>query len=700
MSAAACVPIPDQVWGETASKIPPFDTFNWPPNAVNWHPNAFEWQPGAFEWQPGTFEWQPGAFEWPPDAFERQPDTFEWPPNPNVWLMLHMLMQENIRLKAKNADLSNRCQELKAENQKLYERLHLGSDTSSIPSSKGWKGNNIPKETGETVDPDAGQGGNGTNETPISVSGYINGKTGGKRPPGGQKNHAPAFMHIDDVREGEPVLHYPEKCAGCPRIDQCIEEGRFQKRTTTHGYDIEVIRIHRVHILFEATECANNGGQVKGDFPGVIGTQYYEMNVQLHIITWHHIFHGSYDRIGLAAKELLGLSLSAGTANAIVQRVSAKILGSGFMDAIRFYILLFEMVLGVDETSACVNGMNAWVHTAVTANVTLLTAHWCRGYEGIIYAGVLQFYIQTIISDCWVPYFNEHFKFKHALCDGHILRELVAAAYFRQQGWAIEMFDLLLETLNKKRGAVAQGEKGLPQEYIEDVRTRYQRIVADGFNENAGATKGKTLSLLERLRNLEDAVLAFAVDFNVDFTNNASEQSLRNLKVALRVMGQFKTMPGLADYCIIQSFMDTCRKQGHNPFDMLRILLSGGDIIEAVFGPEKAVPIKQMIKLTDIIATGDSIEIEDAMAEIPLSLTEELSAAASYGRLKVYDGPPPEKKNSSSTVPKDKMQAAREANLHKNLDDAAPTPANMPQHNSEDSTKITKHKKRAGPKYA
>ena len=612
-----------------------------------------------------------------------------------VWLLLQNLLLENIMLKFENIDLRSRNHELEEENQKLNEQSHLGSDTSGIPSSKDWKGTGILKEADETADPDGDQGGN--KETPTSVTSYLKDNIKDRRLPGGQRNHAPASIHIDDMREGEPVLHYPDECASCPHIDQCIGEGRLRKYLTAHGYDIEVVRVHRKHILFEATECPNDGRLIHDNFPEVIGTQFYETNVQLHVLTWHNIFHGSYDRIGLAAKELFELSLSAGTANAIVQRVSAKILDSGFMDAIRYFILLFESVLGVDETSACVGGRNAWVHTAVTNNVTLLTAHWRRGYEGIIYAGVLQFYTQTVISDCWASYFNEDFVFINAVCNGHILRELVAAAYFRQQGWAIEMFDLLLEVLTSKRDAIAKEENSFPQEYVDDVRIRYRQIVTTGFNGIAGVNKGKTFSLLKRLRNLEDAVLAFAVDFSVNFTNNASEQSLRNLKVALRVMGQFKTMLGLADYCIIQSFMDTCRKQGHNPFDMLRILLSGGDIIEAIFGVEKADQIKQIIKLSDIFATGDVSETDAVIAGMTPSPTKELLAAASYGRLKVYDGPPPEKKNSSSAVPKDKMQAAREINSRKKCDSTIAPPAVFPQHKSECSPKDKKQKKRAGP---
>jgi transposase-like protein len=612
------------------------------------------------------------------------------------WLLLQTLLLENARLKAEITDLRNRNQELETENQKLYESLHLGCDTSSVPPNKDWKRNAAPKGFDEASEPDTGQAGKENGETPISVTGYLNGDAGEKKRPGGQKNHLPAFMHIDNERE-DTVPHYPNKCASCPQLDQCIEEGRFRKYSIAHGYDIEVIRVHKVHILYEATECKNDGSEIHDDFPEVIGTQFYDTNVQLHVLTWHHIFHGSYDRIALAAKELFGLSLSAGTANTIIQRVSAKILGSGFMDALRFFILLFEILLGVDETSACVGGRNAWVHAAVTANVTLLIAHWRRGYEGAVYSGVLQFYTHTLLSDCWAAYFNEKLKCRHAICDGHILRELVAAAYFRNQSWAIEMFDLLLEILAAKNDAVAREENSLPQEYLDDIRVRYRQIVADGYNEIAGVTKGKTFALLERLRKLEDAALAFAVDFSVDFTNNASEQSIRNLKVALRVIGQFKTMSGLADYCIIQSFMDTCRKQGHNPFDMMRILLSGGDIIEAVFGADKAAQLKLMIRLANASANGDTDEINATMAEMPSPLTEELLAAASYGPFKVYNGPPPEKKNSSSAVPKDKMQAARKLNSRKNSRNTAAPPPFLPQNNTDDSLKKNKCRTRAGP---
>ena len=451
--------------------------------------------------------------------------TLDWMGN-IIWILSYAF-NEIRRLSARLFDANNRIKELEAENQKLFELSNLGCDTSGIPSSKDWRQSGVSddtdteKGTASCVDKE-----DDTKETPTSITSYLNKKDGESKKPGGQKNHLPSFMRIDGIQEEETVLHYPKKCTGCQHIGQCIEEGRFRKNFTSHGYDIKIIRVHREHQVFKATNCLIDGRQIYDGIPQeVIGSQFYDINVQIHVLTWHHIFHASYDRIGLAAKELLGLSLSAGTANAIVARASAKILNSGFVDALRFFVLLFDKVVGVDETSALVGGRNAWVHTVVTANITLLSAHWRRGFEGTVYAGVVQFYTYTLISDCWSAYFNGVFKFKHAICDAHILRELVAAAYFRHQDWAIEMFDLLLEVFAVKKDAVEKGKNSFSEKYIDDIKKRYRLIIADGYNEIAGVTKGKTFALLERLKKLEDSILAFAVDFNVDFSNNASLSS-------------------------------------------------------------------------------------------------------------------------------------------------------------------------------
>jgi len=580
--------------------------------------------------------------------------------NFSTWLFLaiQILLKVIINLKSEVANLLEKINRLEEENRNLYEQANLGSDTSGIPPGKDWRRQNGAfNKSKDTIDSEGTQTDKPHREKPISITGYLKNRGNAKRRPGGQAGHAPSCMRTTGFQERDPVMHYPGICISCLDFEQCKEEGRFRKYTTSHGFDIEVVLVRREHWQFEAANCLHDGARIHENFPEVIGAAYYDINIQLHVLTWHHLFYGSYDRIDLAAKELFGLSLNAGTANAIVKRASTKILASGFMDALRFYILLFEKTLGVDETSAFAGGRNAWVHTASTTSVTLLTVHWRRGYEGAIYSGVLQFYINTLISDCWSAYFNEKLKCRHSICNGHILRELVAAAYFRSQDWAIEMFDLLLEIFENKRDLIERGVKAFQSAYIDDIHMRYKQILAKGFSGQK-ETKGKTFSLLERLQKLESAVLAFAAEFDVVFTNNVSEVSLRNLKVALHVAGQFKTMAGLGDYCIIQSFMDTCRKQGRNPFEMLKVLMSGGDIINAVFDAGKSAVLKQMLTVINAVSNVGADEIDETIRSLGLhDIPEEIRAAVLYGFYRVCDIPPPEKKNSA--VPKDKMQEAR-----------------------------------------
>jgi len=578
----------------------------------------------------------------------------------SAWFFLafQILLKVIINLKSEVANLLEKIKQLEEENRNLYEQANLGSDTSGIPPGKDWKRQNIASnKSADTTDSECTQTDEPCREKPISITGYLKNKGSAKRRPGGQAGHAPSCMRTTGFQERDPVMHYPSICTSCHDFERCKEDGRFRKYKTSHGFDIETVLVRREHWQFEASDCLRDGACIHENFPEVIGATFYDINIQLHVLIWHHLFHGSYDRIDLAAKELFGLSLNAGTANAIVKRASAKILASGFMDALRFYILLFEKTLGVDETSAFAGGRNAWVHTAATANITLLTAHWRRGYEGAIYSGVLQFYTNTLISDCWSAYFKEKLKCRHSICNGHILRELVAAAFFRSQDWAIEMFDLLLEIFENKRDLIERGDNAFQNAYIDDIHMRYMQILAKGFS-GLKETKGKTFSLLERLQKLESAVLAFAADFDVDFTNNVSEVSLRNLKVALHVAGQFKTMAGLGDYCIIQSFMDTCRKQGRNPFEMLKVLMSGGDIINAVFDAGKSAALKQMLTMINAVSSAGADEIDETIRSLGLhDMPEEIRAAVLYGPYRVCDISPPEKKNSA--VPKDKMQEAR-----------------------------------------
>ena len=145
-----------------------------------------------------------------------------------------------------------------------------------------------------------------------------------------------------------------------------------------------------------------------------------------------------------------------------------------------------------------------------------------------------------------------------------------------------------------------------------------------------------------------------------DYWNNAAQAPL-SLDVTPIEDTVGPTIVGSgSDYCNMQSFMDTCRKQGRNPYDMLRVLLSGGDVIEAVFDEEISASIKQMIRLADALACGDEVAAAAAKEGLGPLLTDELAADAAFGRFGVCVDPPPETKKPSSSGPNDKMEAARQ----------------------------------------
>ena len=87
--------------------------------------------------------------------------------------------------------------------------------------------------------------------------------------------------------------------------------------------------------------------------------------------------------------------------------------------------------------------------------------------------------------------------------------------------------------------------------------------------------KGKTRSLIERLRKLKDEVCRFVQDFTVPFDNNLAERDLRNIKTKIKVSGCFRTTEGAENYLKIMSYIVTAKKNGINAVKALKAAFDG-----------------------------------------------------------------------------------------------------------------------------
>ncbi|VAW76860.1 hypothetical protein MNBD_GAMMA12-2598 [hydrothermal vent metagenome] len=87
--------------------------------------------------------------------------------------------------------------------------------------------------------------------------------------------------------------------------------------------------------------------------------------------------------------------------------------------------------------------------------------------------------------------------------------------------------------------------------------------------------KSDAHNLLERLQKYEAAVLLFAKNAHVAFTNNRAEQDLRMAKVKQKVSGCFRTELYAQAYCRISSYLQTMANKGYNPLIAIQMALSG-----------------------------------------------------------------------------------------------------------------------------
>jgi len=158
---------------------------------------------------------------------------------------------------------------------------------------------------------------------------------------------------------------------------------------------------------------------------------------------------------------------------------------------------------------------------------THLFVHEKRGEKALrSEASVLKDFTGHAIHDCLAAYFK-FTQAQHGLCDAHVVREL-QTLMDEDSSWAEAMRTFLFALYNQARP--------LPEEEAEAARQHYRQILSQAEQEEpppqpkTGKGRPKNTpgrNLLRRLKEHEDAVLAFALIEGVPFTNNQAERDLR-----------------------------------------------------------------------------------------------------------------------------------------------------------------------------
>ena len=137
----------------------------------------------------------------------------------------------------------------------------------------------------------------------------------------------------------------------------------------------------------------------------------------------------------------------------------------------------------------------------------------------------------------------------------------------------------------RKRKRLTPREYDALQQHYRNILTRAERelppIPAKQNGKRGRVAKSDAHNLCERLKEHETAVLLFATDANVPFTNNRAERDLRMSKVKQKVSGCFRKAEFAQASCRISSYLQTMANQGVNPLVAIQIALSGQLYVEA-----------------------------------------------------------------------------------------------------------------------
>ena len=141
------------------------------------------------------------------------------------------------------------------------------------------------------------------------------------------------------------------------------------------------------------------------------------------------------------------------------------------------------------------------------------------------------------------------------------------------------MASLLIEARDAASAARQAGQSSLGIAVLDGLVGRYRALAASGLAVNCyrqTATAKDARRIARRFLKFEDLILRFATRPDLDiFTNNEAERAIRPAKVQQRSSGGcWRTLTGLAEFALVQSYLSTAAKWGISTLDALRDLFN------------------------------------------------------------------------------------------------------------------------------
>jgi transposase len=337
------------------------------------------------------------------------------------------------------------------------------------------------------------------------------------------------------------------------------------------------------HDLHE-TVCGCGREHVAARPPGVpdsavsIGPNLRALAV--YLVVFQHV---PVERCRELISDVAGATVSAGFIHSCLRK--AAVLAADVIKVIRTLITA-AAVAGFDETTlrAGPAGQKKYVHGAFTELYSLLHLGG-RDLETMRDFGILPDFAGIAVTDRYISYWNPAWKHLagHQACLAHILRDYQdAAESYPGAHWPAQAQRALRDLIHAWSQARDAGLDAIPADTAGPLITEFRRARAVGLSDvpRIPGPKHSTAQhpgryLLEFSLDREDDVLRFTTSTRIWPTNNISERGVRPTKTQQKISGRLTSEDTTQDRLDIRSYIDTARKHGHRPLEVLRALFTG-----------------------------------------------------------------------------------------------------------------------------
>lgn len=482
---------------------------------------------------------------------------------------------ENNMEKRIKQEIANFCAELIEQNRKLEEEnIKLKEDLAKIR---------------KVLNNDSNNSGLPTSKTPINKEKRIpNSREKSELSKGGQPGHKKHKLNrFNDNEITDTYIHELNN-------EKCTCGGKFKVigKREKDEFDVKV-RVYKIRHEFLEYECVCCHKEIKVPVPDNLQEEnQYGSNVQALVVSLVNEGCVSFHR----TKELISgftnneINMSEGYIAKLQKRCYDKLeIFSNEM----FKEIIRQTVLNWDDTVISINGNRGNLRFYGTDKLAYYTAQEKKDKKGLDNDGILPNLSKetVVVHDHNIINYNDDYEFTNAECCVHLGRDLESLDERLPREWLKEMKKLLYETNKRRNDYIGKNIMEFDQNFTDKVEEEYDRIIKEAKEINAKDYNkyygGEEKTLINRLITYKDNYLLWVIRFDVPFSNNLSERSLRSSKTKMKVSGQFANITNAGYYARIKSYIETCKRNEinvhiaiarlleNNPYTISEILKEG-----------------------------------------------------------------------------------------------------------------------------